>query len=104
MNGSFCNLCALDLWLNSCPLLRSCFIGSYGPLQFVAHQLAAAFADDIIFLNHHFAIKPVTPKTVAKNCLVPGNEEKETLRRSPFDIPARSVENTHDNYDNLLSI
>ena len=45
VNGSFCNLCALALWLalpifatpsadepregrNSCPLLRSCFIGS----------------------------------------------------------------------------
>ena len=41
----------------------------------------------IIILNHHIAIKPVTPKTVAKNCLAPGNKEKETLGRPPFDIP-----------------
>ena len=46
--------------------------------------------------NHHIAIKHVIPKTVAKNCLAPGNEEKETLGRSPFDIPDEILEELHE--------
>ena len=68
----------------------------------------------IIFLNHHIAIKPISPETAAKHCFAPGNEEKEIPGRPRFDIisrwnigriawigiPVRSVEsrNTFVNY------
>ena len=38
----------------------------------------------IIFLNHHIAIKPISPETAAKNCFAPGNAKKETPGRPPF--------------------
>ena len=43
----------------------------------------------IIFLNHHIAIKPISPETVAKHCFAPGNEEKEIPGRPGFDIISR---------------
>ena len=43
-------------------------------------------------LNHHIAIKPVTPGTVAANCFPSGKEEKETAGRPRFDIPAEMLE------------
>ena len=51
-------------------------------------SLAAAFADVLSSLIHHFTIKPLTPTTVAENCFAPGKEEKETPGRPRFDIPA----------------
>ena len=51
-------------------------------------SLAAAFADVLSSLNHHIAVKPVTPETVAENRFAVGKEEKETLGRPRFDIPA----------------
>ena len=41
-------------------------------------SLAEAFAHVLSSLNHHIAIKPVTPETVAANCFASGKEEKET--------------------------
>jgi len=55
-------------------------------------SLAAAFADVLSSLNHHIAIKPVTPGTVAENCFAPGKEEKETPGRPRFDVPAELLE------------
>ena len=43
-------------------------------------------------VNHHIAIKPVTPGTVAANCFASGKEEKETAGRPRFDIPAEMLE------------
>ena len=43
-------------------------------------------------LNHHIAIKPVTPETVAENCFASGKEEKETPGRPRFDIPVDMLE------------
>ena len=43
----------------------------------------------IIFLNHHIAIKPISPETAAKHCFAPGNEEKEIPGRPGFDIISR---------------
>ena len=43
----------------------------------------------IIFLNHHIAIKPISPETAAKHCFASGNEEKETPGRPRFDIISR---------------
>ena len=40
----------------------------------------------IIFLNHHIAIKPISPETAAKHCFAPGNGEKGTPGRPRFDI------------------
>ena len=45
---------------------------------------AAAFAHVLSSLNHHIAIKPVTPETVAENCFASGKEEKETPGRLYF--------------------
>ena len=55
-------------------------------------SLAAAFADVLSSLNHHVAIKPLTPATVAENCFAPGKEGKETPGRPRFDIPAEMLE------------
>ena len=55
-------------------------------------SLAAAFADVLSSLNHHIAIKPVTPETLAENCFVPGKQVKETPGRPRFDIPAEMLE------------
>ncbi|XP_068716849.1 tropomyosin alpha-1 chain-like [Montipora capricornis] len=54
-------------------------------------SLAAAFADVLSSLNHHIAIKPFTPETVAENCFAPGKEEKETPGRPRLDIPAEML-------------
>ena len=43
-------------------------------------------------LNHHIAIRPVTPETVAENCFASGNEEKETPGRPAFNIPGEMLE------------
>ena len=55
-------------------------------------SLAAAFADVLSSLNHHIAIKSVTPETADENCFAPGKEEKETPGRPRFDIPAEMLE------------
>ncbi|XP_068723738.1 uncharacterized protein [Montipora capricornis] len=55
-------------------------------------SLAEAFAHLLSSLNHHIAIKPVTPETVAENCFAPGKEEKETPGRPRFNIPAEMLE------------
>jgi len=55
-------------------------------------SLAAAFADVLSSLNHHIAIKPVTPETVSENCFASGKEEKETPGRPRFVIPAEMLE------------
>ena len=55
-------------------------------------SLAAAFADVFSSLNHHIAIKSVTPETADENCFAPGKEEKETPGRPRFDIPAEMLE------------
>ena len=41
-------------------------------------SFAAAFADVLSSLNHHIAIKSVTPETADENCFASGKEEKET--------------------------
>ena len=43
-------------------------------------------------LNHHIAIEPVTPETVAENCFASGKEEKETPGKPRFDIPIDMLE------------
>ena len=43
-------------------------------------------------LNHHIAIRPVTPETVAENSFASGQEEKETPGRPRFDIPGEMLE------------
>jgi len=55
-------------------------------------SLAEAFAHVLSSLNHHIAIKPVTPETVSANCFASGKEEKETAGRPRFDIPAEMLE------------
>ena len=55
-------------------------------------SLAAAFADVLSSLNHHIAIKSVTPETADENCFAPGKEEKETPGRPRFHIPAEMLE------------
>ena len=47
-------------------------------------SLAAAFADVLSSLNHHIAIKSVTPETADENCFAPrkggkGNSWKTTF-------------------------
>ena len=55
-------------------------------------SLAEVFAHLLSSLNHHIAIKPVTPETVAENCFASGKEEKETPGRPRFNIPAEMLE------------
>ena len=55
-------------------------------------SLAEAFAHLLSSLNHHIAIKPVTPETVADNCFASGKEEKETPGRPRFNIPTEMLE------------
>ena len=55
-------------------------------------SLAQAFAHVLSSLNHHIAIKPVTPGTVAENCFASGKEEKQNPGRPCFDIPAEMLE------------
>ena len=43
-------------------------------------------------LNHHIAVEPITPETVAENCFASEKEEKETLGRPRFDIPREMLE------------
>ena len=43
-------------------------------------------------LNHHIAIRSVTPETVAENCFASGKEEKETPGRPRFHIPGEILE------------
>ena len=43
-------------------------------------------------LNHHIAIRSVTPETVAENCFASGKEEKETPGRPRFDILGEMLE------------
>lgn len=55
-------------------------------------SLAEVFAHLLSSLNHHIAIKPVTPETVAENCFASGKEEKKTPGRPRFNIPAEMLE------------
>ena len=59
-------------------------------------SLAEAFAHLLSSLNHHIAIKLVTPETVAKNFFASGKEEKETPGRPRFNIPAEMLEELHE--------
>ena len=55
-------------------------------------SLAEAFVHVLSSLNHHIAIRPVTPETVAENWFALGEEEKETPGRPRFDIPGEMLE------------
>ena len=59
-------------------------------------SLAEAFAHLLSSLNHHIAIKLVTPETVAENFFASGKEEKETPGRPRFNIPAEMLEELHE--------